>query len=58
MHARNMCYMYCIQLSYLDINVLCSCAAGRYGDDTGLNGEDVLDDADSADVLVLNRNAG
>lgn len=50
--------MYCIQLSYLDINVLCSCAAGRYGDDTGLNGEDVLDDADSADVLVLNRNAG
>jgi hypothetical protein len=54
MHARNTYYPTVI----FEHQLVCPCAAGRYGDDTGLNGEDVLDDADSADVLVLNRNAG
>lgn len=33
-------------------------AAGHFGDDAGANEEELLDDADSGAVLVLNRGKG
>lgn len=36
----------------------CPCPAGHYGDEEGVNEEELFDDADSGALLVLNRGDG